>query len=164
MVSVNSPAAMTLIAQLNTARFQCGVEEGRWSILALNFPHLYVRISASHPEREDAVHAEFHLICDDYPNPGPYVERWSSEANGRAAPPSVGSPGYIDALKDWDHGSGIHGGIYRAWQRYAALHNDWTNKRPDQAWNSKRDIIFIMERLYDLVAEQADWLASRQAA
>ena len=55
-------------------------------------------------------------------------------------------------MKKWGEG-----GIYRAWQRTAAGHS----KRPDLAWHRQREIVFIMEQLYDLLSEQAVWLASR---
>jgi hypothetical protein len=58
-------------------------------------------------------------------------------------------------MKEWS------GGIYRAWNRKAATHNDWGMKRPDEAWHPKRDIVFIMEQLHALLTEQAVWLAAR---
>ena len=163
MVAPDSPACRTLIAQLNAVRFVSGVEEGRWRVLEMDFPHLYVEVTVARPDMPVNTKAEFHLICDGYPNPGPFVEAWSCESKARPTPPSVGAPGYVDAMKDWQEG-GQHGGIYRAWQRYAAVHNGWAGLRPEHAWNATRDITFIMERLYDLVSEQAGWLASRQAA
>lgn len=163
MVAPDSPACRTLTAQLNAVSFVSGVEEGRWRVLEMDFPHLYVKVTVVHPDMPGNTEAEFHLICDGYPNPGPFVEAWSSQAKARPTPPSVGAPGYVDALKNWEE-NGRYGGIYRAWQRYAALHNGWAGLRPEHAWNTTRDITFIMERLYDLVSEQAGWLAARQAA
>ncbi len=162
MGAPESPAARTVVAQLNAPRFQCGVEEGRWCVLALEFPHLYVSVSATDRESGATAAAEFHLLCDGYPSPGPYVERWDFERKQKSAPPSRGSPGYVDALKEW--GGGTDSGIYRAWQRGAANHNAWAQKRPDQAWHAGRDLTFIMERLYDLVLEQARWLGRRKSA
>ena len=159
---VERPDERTLAAELDSVRFLCGVAEGRWSLLEFNFPHLYVRVTA----RQGAVTyaQDFHLVCDGYPDPGPFVEAWSMAAGTSAPPPDQGSPGYRDALKPWPIGPGVPGGIYRAWQRHAATHNEWAAKRPDHAWNSRRDITFIMEKLYELVVEQVDWLAARQAA
>ena len=162
MAPVERPDERTLTAELDGARFQCGVAEGRWAVLDLKFPHLHVRVSGS----RGAVRLEqdFHLVCDGYPDPGPFVEAWSFEKGIRPDSPAHGSPGYRDALKHWEPTSGTHGGIYRAWQRHAAMHGDWARLRPDWAWNSRRDITFIMERLYELVTEQVDWLNAQQAA
>jgi hypothetical protein len=72
----------------------------------------------------------------------------------------------VDALKFWDRDGfpGVYGGIYRPWQRYAAVHNEWASKRSDEAWRRDRDITFIMEKLYGLASDQAAWLALRAAA
>src|SRR3546814_14482233 len=64
----------------------------------------------------------------------------------------------------WNENGTGYGGIYRPWQRGAAAHNDWANKRLDLAWHSRRDLTFIMEQLYALASEQASWLAYRAAA
>ena len=157
---VISPAKRTLEAQLNTVRFLSGVEEGRWEALLLVWPHLYVRVTGRDPETGRIFSHDFHLECDGHPEPGPFVERWAYAADSshgvRPSPPAAGAPGFVEALKEWGNG----GGIYRAWNRQAATHNDWAKKRPDEAWHRQRDIVFIMENLYALVSEQAVWLAT----
>jgi hypothetical protein len=161
-----SPAWRTLAAQLEAPRVLCGVEQGRWSIRKLAWPHLYVRVTGRDLESGWAFAHDFHLECEGYPDPGPFVERWSFEDSppfgSRPPPPSVGSPGFIDAMKDWSCPGQSAAGIYRAWQRLAVGHNDWARKRPCDAWHRNRDISFILEHLYALVSEQAVWLASRQ--
>lgn len=158
------PDRKTFEAHLRSARFVAGVEEGRWKVLKSAFPDLYVSITGRDPDTGYVLTQDFHLICDNYPAPGPYVERWNFEAGSRPPPPSEGSPGYVDAMKNWDASGNVHGGIYRAWQRHAAGHNGWAEKRPDEAWHRERELAFVMERLYELVSEQACWLASRKAA
>lgn len=160
------PDRQTFDAHLQSARFISGIEKGRWQQLKTDFPHLYVRVVGKDPETGTTAIQDFHLVCDGYPLPGPFVERWNYESASRPPPPlqTECSPGFFDALKDWHEVAGVHGGIYRAWQRYAATHNDWANKRPDEAWNRERELTFIMEKLYDLVAEQASWLGCRQTA
>lgn len=163
MESAESPAQRTLRAQIEAPDFVRGVEEGRWQLLQFAFPHVYVRVRAVDPETGTAAQADFHASCDGFPSPGPFVELWDYDRGQRPRPPAGGSasPGYVDALKDWNESSNQHGGIYRAWQRYAATHNSWAQMRPDQAWHVQRRFTFIMERLYDLVAEQAGWLGAR---
>jgi hypothetical protein len=103
---------------------------------------------------------DFRLECTGFSDPGPQVDRWSflddPTHGSMPSAPTQGSPGFVDAMKHWDPG-----GIYRAWSREAAKHNDWAAKRPDEAWHPKREITFIMEQLYALVTEQAVWLATR---
>jgi len=162
------PAAQrALEAQLNSARFQAGVEEGRWKILAYSFPDLEVSVTAGAPFSDKTATFEFQLICDNFPALGPFVQHWDPAKRQRPVPLTASSPGVVDALKTWTRdGSATneYGGIYRAWQRYAALHNNWAAKRPEEAWRRDRHITFIMDHLYALVAEHAAWLARQSAA
>lgn len=158
---VDPPAKKTLEAQLNSVRFLSGVEAGRWELLLLEWPYAYVRVTGRDPDTGRTFAHDFRLECTGFPDPGPFVERWTyvdgASHGSRPSAPRLGAPGFIDALKEWD-GSG---GIYRAWNRGAASHNDWAGRRPDEAWHSRREITFIMEHLYALVTEQAVWLATR---
>lgn len=156
------PASRALEAQLNSVRFLAGVDAGRWELLLLEWPHFYVRVTGRDPDTGRTFACDFHLECTGFPDPGPLVERWSyadDAAHGSRppAPSPQGSPGFIDAMKDWPPGRGI----YRAWSRDAAIHNNWAKIRPGEAWHPKRDVVFIMEHLHALVTEQAVWLAAR---
>jgi hypothetical protein len=166
MVEEHTPAAQrSLEAQLNSLRFQSGAEEGRWKILRYAFPVLEVDIAACDPYSGSTARFEFQLLCDNFPAVGPFVQHWDHATQKRPEPLTESSPGVIDALKKWDRDDGKgYGGIYRAWQRYAALHNSWAAKRPDEAWRRDRHITFILEHLYELVAEHAAWLARVRAA
>lgn len=157
-----APDERALVGQLQSTRFLAGVDEGRWRIVSLDFPMIVVRINACDLDGVHCVSMEFQLVCDDFPAKAPFVQRWDYVNNSRPPAPD-GPPGVKDALKDWTH-KGKHGGVYRAWQRYASVHNNWAAKRPDEAWRRDRPLVFIMEQLYALVSEQADWLALRSAA
>jgi hypothetical protein len=161
-----SAAQRTLEAHFNSVRFQTGVEQGRWKIVAYKFPLLDVQVTAHDPYGGQTASLEFRLLCDNFPALGPFVQHWDSALKHRPDPPLQSSPGVTDALKTWhrDGSNSEYGGIYRAWQRYAALHNNWAAKRPDEAWRRDRHITFIMEHLYELVAEHAAWLGRARAA
>ena len=158
------PAQVILEAHLSSVRFQAGVEDGRWAIHKLAWPHLYICVMGKDFESGRTFSHDFHIECEGYPDPGPFVERWiysDIPACGVRPPsPTAGSPGFVDAFKDWSPGGDVPGGIYRAWQRHAASHNDWATKNPSEAWRRDRAIVFIMEHLYALLSEQAVWLAS----
>lgn len=165
MAEENASASQrSLEAQLNSVRFQAGVEEGRWKILHYEFPVLVVGVIARDHYGGETVSFEFQLLCDNFPAVGPFVQHWDHTAQHRPEPPTKSSPGVVDALKTWTRdGGNEYGGIYRAWQRYGALHNSWASKRPDEAWRRDRPITFIMEHLYALVSEHAAWLARARA-
>jgi hypothetical protein len=157
---------LTLAAHLKSVSFQAGVEEGRWAILLAAFPILVVRVTGLDFTGRVRASMEFQLLCDGFPVKAPFVQHWDHASSRRPPPPSgdQGPPGVVDALKTWGEGSGEYGGIYRAWQRYAAVHNNWAALRPDEAWRRDRKLTFIMEKLYALVSEQASWMAARAAA
>lgn len=167
MAEAVSAAQRSLEAQLNSVRFQAGVEEGRWKVLLYRFPVFEVQVTARYPYGEQTATFDFQLICDNFPALAPFVQHWDHASQKRPAPPTNSSPGVVDALKTWTRDGSTtneYGGIYRAWQRYAALHNGWAAKRPDEAWRRDRHITFIMEHLYALVSEHASWLARSGAA
>lgn len=153
------PDRLTLDEHLQSTRFLAGVEEGRWEVLDYQFPQLVVRVTGTDLTGQTTFAHDFRLVCDDFPEQGPFVERWNFKDGALPPPPKEGSPGWVDAMKQWGPG-----GIYRAWQRTARDHNSWADKRPDDAWHRDRHLTFIMERLYALVCEQAAWLATRAAA
>ena len=160
-----SASQRSLEAQLKSVRFQVGVEEGRWRILHYTFPIVEVEVTAQDPFSDRKASFEFQLRCDNFPALGPFVQHWDHAKQQRPEPPTNSSTGVVDALKTWNEGSNPqYGGIYRAWQRYAALHNNWATKRPDEVWRRDRHITFIMEHLYALVSEHASWLARSRAA
>lgn len=156
----------TLEAHLKSVRFQAGVEQGRWKVLDYGFPALEVEVTAQDHNSGQTTCFEFQLLCDNFPAVGPFVQHWDHRLQRRPPPPPASSPGVLDALKTWtrDGTQNEYGGIYRAWQRYAALHNSWASKRPEEAWHRGRHLTFIMEHLYALVSEHAAWLARSTAA
>jgi hypothetical protein len=159
-----SAAQQTLEAQLRSVRFQAGVEQGRWKVVRYAFPALEVDVTGFDPPSSQPATLGFQLLCENFPALGPFVQHWDHANGKRPEPISNSSPGVVDALKTWGEQAGTYSGIYRAWQRYAALHNNWASLRPDQAWHRGRHITFIMERLYELVSEHAAWLGRARAA
>ena len=161
-----SASQRSLEAHLNSVRFQAGVEEGRWKVLRYDFPILVVELTAVDFFSGQTASFSFQLLCDNFPAVGPFIQHWDHATRCRPTPPTDSSPGVVDALKTWtrDGTNGEYGGIYRAWQRYAALHNGWAAKRPDEVWRRDRHLTFILEHLYGLVAEHASWLARSRAA
>lgn len=159
------PAAdqRTLEVHMTSVRFQAGVEEGRWKALRYKFPSLEVEVTGRDSSSGRTASMEFQLICDNFPALGPFVQAWDCQNRRRPPPLTVSSPGVVDALKTWPDDQ-HYGGIYRAWQRGAAGHNNWTQKRPEDAWHRDRHLTFIMEHLYALVSEHAAWLARSNAA
>lgn len=156
---------LSLEAHMAKPGFKAGIEEGRWKVLGGTFPDLYVRIFGKDHFSGSICTMDFRLLCDGFPVTAPFVENWNMETKCRPEPPSADRApvGVVDALKTWNENGVGYAGVYRPWQRYAAMHNGWAQLRPDLAWHRHRELSFIMEQLYDLASEQAAWDALRAA-
>jgi hypothetical protein len=159
-----SASQQSLEVQVRSVRFQAGVEEERWKVVRYAFPALEVDVTGRDSQTGETATLGFQLLCDNFPALGPFVQHWNHAEAKRPEPITDSAPGVVDALKKWGDAPQEYGGIYRAWQRYGALHNGWAAKRPDQVWRRDRHITFIMEHLYELVSEHAAWLARARAA
>lgn len=156
---------ITLEAHLRRTSFCAGAEEGRWEIMRYAFPLLEVRIHARGAQGITCA-MDFQLECNGFPTTGPFIQRWDSATGQRpeAPNPDLFAPSLVDAFKPWNEQGHGYGGLYRPWQRGAAVHNNWARVRPDLAWHSRRDLTFLMEQLHGLVFEQVLWLDCRAAA
>ena len=159
-----SAAQRTLEAHLHSVRFLAGVEQGRWTVVRYGYLSLDVNVTGFDPPTGQSATLGFQLLCDNFPAVGPFIQHWDHAAGKRPAPLANSSLSVVDALKQWGDQPGTYGGIYRPWQRLAALHNGWAAKRPDLVWRRDRHFTFIMERLYELVSEHAAWLGRARAA
>jgi hypothetical protein len=162
--TILSAAQRTLEAHLQSVRFRTGVEQGRWSIVRYDFPKLEVNVVGFDAPTGQIASFGFQLLCDNFPAAGPFIQHWDHAASKRPAPLVNSSPSVVDALKHWCDPPATYGGIYRPWQRLAALHNGWAAKRPDLVWHRDRHLTFITERLYELVSEHAAFLGQARAA
>ena len=161
MAETHGPDQILLERDLDAPRIIAGSRMGKWQIVRYDFPALIVKITAAAILRPDVTFT-FRCLCDNYPGLGPYVEVWDDQTRRRPNILPVISPGVIDAFKDW--GAFPSGGIYRAWQRGAATHNNWALLRADEAWHRNRSIVFVLEKLHELVVEEATCMALSQAA
>jgi hypothetical protein len=164
MADALSAAQQTLDAHLRSVRFLTGVDQRRWEIVRYCFPKLEVNVTGFDPPTGHNATFGFQLVCDNFPAVGPFIQHWDHATGKRPAPLMASAPSVVDALKEWGDQPGTYGGIYRPWQRLAALHNGWASKRPDLVWRRDRHITFLLERLYELVSEHAAWLGWARAA
>lgn len=163
-----APDRVTFERHMQRPQYLVGADQGRWRLLENAFPNTYFRVSAPIGS-SGRIHAwDFHFVCDNFPVLTPFIELWDYIQKSRPSAPPVGPEHVKDALKDWQHAPNpnqpnvqTHGGVYRPWQRYAAEHNNWANLRPDLAWNHTRELSYLLERLHELVVDQAIWLASQ---
>jgi hypothetical protein len=144
-----TPDERTLRAHIEEARFQAGVEAGRWRLLGLTWPHATFAISAA---PRSASPAEFVLRLDvaGYPHSAPTGSLWDSDSDCSLDP--AGRPKGDRAAHvfrtDWGSGTAM----YAPWDRIALeSHADWAQRYPHEVWNPTRDITFVLSNVRNVL-------------
>lgn len=144
-----TPDRRALEAHLHSARFEAGVDRGRWRLLSIDWPVVLVEVSAA--EREGGPTA-FALRCDlsGYPTAAPTATPWDADqgvilpADRRPKGDRVG----MVFRADWNGGTAL----YAPFDRVALEgHGGWANDHPRHYWDGTRDFTWFLERVFDLL-------------
>lgn len=135
---------------LNGARFQDGVERGRWRLVGdIDWPHVVVAVSAA--QRENAPD-EFFLKVDatGYPQSAPTFIPWDPATGGLLQTdrrPKGDLVGYV-FRSDWENGAAL----YAPFDRVALCsHPDWIQRHPHRTWHPKRDFAWVLNCLHEML-------------
>jgi hypothetical protein len=146
------PDERALREHLRSARFRSGVDDARWRLISLTWPHSLIAVSAG--SRQGAP-SEFTLRFDlsGYPNPGPTAGLWDVPAASYLTTdvrPKGERAGMV-FRGDWNNGMAL----YAAWDRVAlAGHPDWAQRFPKYAWNASRDLTFYLINVFDALNDE----------
>lgn len=140
------PDQRALCDHLRSARFQAGIDSGRWRLISKSWPNALIAISAA--PREGAP-AEFVLKFElsGYPTIAPNGCPWDLDADTvlpAAKRPKGVRVGQIFRA-DWNEGRGL----YAPWERLALDHADWAAKYPKDIWTPRRDLTFYLTNVHD---------------
>lgn len=145
------PAIARVGADLREADFVCGCDEGRWRIVSFEFPTLDFVVSATEP---DGTASEYGFRADlsNYAAQAPLVRIWDHERN---APLAVdrrpkGGRRVHQTFKNWGEDT-----VYRPWDRKTGPHNNNAATYPHLAWNSERQLVFVLEDLHGILNSNA---------
>jgi len=144
-----TPDERTLRTHLEGARFQAGVQAGRWRLLELTWPHATFVISAA-PRSNSPEEFVLRLDVAGYPHSAPTGSLWDNDAGYSLAPASrpKGDRAAHVFRTDWCDGVAM----YAPWDRIAlGSHADWAQKHPHDAWNPTRDISFVLSNVHNIV-------------
>lgn len=141
------PDERAVRAHLCSARFQSGVDGGRWRLISIAWPHVFVAVAAA--PREGAP-SEFTLRFDltGYPQSAT-AGIWDCGTNALLAAGLRPKGGRVTQIfrSDWEGGRAL----YAAWDSVAVnTHSDWPQLHPREAWNSGRDLTFYLTNVFDL--------------
>ncbi|WP_146060517.1 hypothetical protein [Amycolatopsis sp. CA-128772] len=142
-----SPNELRLTRDLASNRFESGVAAGSWRVVAFDWPHLTVAITAG-----DGNELSMRLLVDGYPGQAPAGQPWDL-ATDSPLPASRWPTGGMTSMvfrTDWSPANG--NAPYLACDRVALATHAWATQHPERAWNSSRSIEFYLEQVYHELA------------
>lgn len=150
-VPVLAPDERAVRAHLGGSRFQAGVEAGRWRLLYVVWPIATVAVSAA-PRNGAPPEFAIRFELSGYPNTAPTggIRDVDTDASLPAdRRPKGNSIGQVFRSDGWLGGATA---MYAPWDRMGLqAHPDWARKYPRSAWNSRRDLTFILENIHKLL-------------
>lgn len=153
------PGRLLLEEDLASPEYRLGAIEGRWRLVAIDWPHAIFTVRAA--ERQGAPpEFAFRFECSGYRQTPVTAQPWDLERNqplqarcwpaGRNVVPSVFRP-------EWKQGSCL----YLPCDRQSIEgHSDWYHQHPGRLWQPGRGIICYLEQIYELL-NQSDYSGIR---
>ena len=145
-----SPDERIFREHVASARFQEGIERGRWRIVGdIAWPVVLVAVSAA---PRDGAPSEYALRFDltEYPETAPTATPWNP-ASGKVLEqelrPKGERVGYVFRT-DWNEGKAL----YAPFDRVALnSHPNWGTQHPRRAWNPRKDLAWLLHILHELL-------------
>lgn len=138
---------LALRHDLASLSFKVGERRNKWKLCGLKFPFALFSVTAAHrPESPEAF--LLRVDCTGYPASAPTSQLWHGALD--AALPEEQRPhdaqGVLLAFKQWQPC------LYHPVDRIALeQHSDWQNQHSDKIWTPAKNIIFLLETVYDLL-------------
>ena len=134
-------------ADLDRPAFRLGVADGRWRLIAVEWPRAVIGVTA-----RDGREIVLRFQCDGFPESPPTACLWDPDRNAPLArdrwPRSNG--GRVGAVfrTDWKDGSAL----YLPCDREAiAGHDHWRRQMPSKIWRPTDGIVQYLELVHDLL-------------
>lgn len=145
-----SPDERVFRKHVNSARFQEGIERGRWRIVGdIAWPIVMIAISAG--TRKGAP-SEYVLRFDlnGYPKTAPTATPWNPTTEDvleGSLRPKGERVGHVFRT-DWENGRAL----YAPFDRVALQsHSDWRRQHPRRTWDSSKDLAWILKALHEML-------------
>lgn len=146
-----APDESAFRAHLAGARFQQGVDRGRWRLVTLQWPIAVIAVtSAARQEAPSEFFLRFQL--EGYPA-GATAAPWDLENDELLSPEKRPKGERVERAfrTDWEEGKSL----YVPWDRVAfAGHGDWPNKYPGQLWKQEEGISCYLRHTHNLLNDE----------
>ena len=141
-----APDEQALRADLASARFLSGENRNRWQFKKLEWPQLYVSVTA-----RDGRQYTVRLNCCGFPTAAPTGTFWDMSTNGRLSFdkwPKGGERLRMAFRPDWKNGDALYIPCDR--ESFAG-HDGWVAQYPQLIWKPARGVSHYLEVVHDLL-------------
>lgn len=141
-----APDEQSLRADLTSARFLSGEDRNRWQFKKLEWPILYVSVTA-----RDAREFTLRLDCSGFPSSAPTGTFWDLALNSRLTFdkwPHGGERIQLAFKPGWMNGDALYIPCDRA---SFAGHDCWVTQYPQLIWKPAKGITHYLEVVYELL-------------
>jgi hypothetical protein len=158
---MTTPDERALQADLAKPSFRLGEAEKRWSLIKLEWPYLFVAVTAS-----DGQSFALRFNCSGYPATPPTAGPWDMTRNAVLAAglwPRSRSGGRVAAVfnPSWKDGTAL----YLPCDRVSlAGHDNWLREMPSKIWRPSVGIVHYLELVHELLNSRDYSPSSRAAA
>lgn len=147
-----TPDERAFRAHLEGAPFRAGVTDGRWWLIQISWPIVFIAVRAAHRESSpDAFILRFDLT--NYPASGPTAAPWdvvTAALMGDAGRPKGERVG-MAFRTNWEGGRAL----YVACDRVAfAGHEGWAAQHRQWIWNDTKDITHYLRLVSELLTDE----------
>lgn len=141
-----APDEQALRSDLMSPRFLSGEDRGRWQFKKLEWPHLYISISA-----RDGREFALRLNCSGFPFAGPTGTFWDLATGNRLAFekwPTGGERIQLTLKPGWKNGDALYIPCDR--DSFAG-HDHWASQYPQLIWNPAKGVSHYLEVVHELL-------------
>jgi hypothetical protein len=154
-----SPDLRAFEADAAKPAFRLGASRGRWELVRVEWPWVYIKVRASDDRR-----FLLRFECTDYPQSPPTAGPWDEVTNA------------VLAVEQWPQGRGGRvSSVFRSnWKGGTALylpcdrvsiqgHDNWRTEMPSKIWRPADGIVQYLELVHELL-HCRDYVAADRAA
>ena len=149
-MSDQDPALMRVNQDLDSISFRAGIRRGFWRTQSFEFPLLFMLVRSEGGNGPETWF-RFRFDLSRFPGRAPSCQLWEmdldEEIREENRPKKRNSDGNLEMFDPFKPWQGSH--IYRPWEQETVSHLDAQNKHPHLAWHPDRDLIFVLEDLYE---------------
>ena len=143
-----SPDEAAFLADIEAAKFQAGVDRGRWHLISIDWPTAVIAISAA-PRTGAPGEFCFRFMLDGYPEGATACP--IDPENGQTLAANQRPKGELVSFAfrfDWENGEAL----YVPWDRRAIVgHQEWKLRYPSKLWIPEEGIVSYLRRTHDLL-------------